>query len=214
MSQDQTWRYRIHFHKTNQLRYIGHLDLHRTIERTLRRAKLPLAFSQGFNPRIKLNLSPALPLGCSSVAELADIWLIEERETQEIHDLLLSVAPPGLKINSIETVDSALPSIQSAVVAIEYEAIPLDENLPFISLEDLTNILKQDEIIRSRRGKTYDLRPLIIELNLAESQPPCLSMSLSAGEGKTGRPEEVLLALGVDPKMTHITRTRLTFQAE
>jgi hypothetical protein len=97
-------------------------------------------------------------------------------------------------------------------VSIEYKVIPLDERETFISDDDVANLLEQAEIIRSRRGKSYDLRPLILELEVLSAKLPTLRMSLSAGEGKTGRPEEVLLALGVNPAGTLITRTRLIFK--
>jgi hypothetical protein len=127
-------------------------------------------------------------------------------------DALLAAAPPGLEIISVESVESSEPSLQSNVAAIEYNVIPLNEREAFITKEGVASLLDQAEIIRSRRGKSYDLRPLILELEIVPVTVPILRMSLSAGEGKTGRPEEVLLALGVDPAETLITRTHLSFE--
>ncbi len=59
-------RLRLTFAKTAAMRYTGHLDLHTTWERTLRRARLPLAYSQGFHPQPKIQLASALPLGFTS----------------------------------------------------------------------------------------------------------------------------------------------------
>ena len=67
-------RLRLTFTKTDSLKYIGHLDLHRTLERTLRRAGLPIAYSQGFNPQPRMNLAEALPLGITSECEVMDVW--------------------------------------------------------------------------------------------------------------------------------------------
>ena len=71
-------RLRITFHKTAAMRYTGHLDLHKTWERTIRRARLPLAYSQGYHPQPRLNVASALPLGFTSECELLDLWLADE----------------------------------------------------------------------------------------------------------------------------------------
>ena len=60
------------------MRFTGHLDLHRAWERTFRRAGLPLAYSQGFNPHPRLNLASALPLGFTSEGEVIDVWLEQD----------------------------------------------------------------------------------------------------------------------------------------
>jgi hypothetical protein len=86
-------RYRITFSKTEAMRFTGHLDLHRTWERTFRRAGLPLAYSEGFNPHPKINIGAALPLGCLSRGDLIDAWL--ERERADVAHLL--PPPPGIR---------------------------------------------------------------------------------------------------------------------
>ena len=73
-------RVRIIFSKQGALRYTGNLDLHKILERSIRRAKLPLAYSQGYHPQPKINLAAALPLGFSSRAEVMDMWLNEDVE--------------------------------------------------------------------------------------------------------------------------------------
>ena len=78
------YRYRLTFGKEERIRFTGHLDIHRAWERTFRRAGLPLAYRQGFNPRPRLNIGSALPLGHSSTAELMDFWLEEELDTKTI----------------------------------------------------------------------------------------------------------------------------------
>ena len=74
--------------------------------------------------------------------------------------------------------------------------------------------MESESIIRTRRGKEYDLRPLIEDLSLipeGEGQEARVFMKLSAREGATGRPEEVLDVLGIAFEETRIERTRLTF---
>ncbi len=82
-------------------------------------------------------------------------------------------------------------------------------------LGKIETLLNSETILRQRRGKSYDLRPLIKELNLSpegEDSSNKICMHLTAQEGGTGGPEEVLLALDIQPKNSHIERTRLVFQ--
>ena len=104
-------RVRITFSKQGALRYTGNLDLHKIWERSIRRAKLPLAYSQGYHPQPKINLAAALPLGFSSSAEVMDMWLSEEVE--DVAATLQAQIPPGLTILDSETVDDREPSLQS-----------------------------------------------------------------------------------------------------
>jgi radical SAM-linked protein len=216
MTEDALTRYRIHFCKEDRLRYIGHLDLNRAMERTLRRARLPLGYSKGFNPRVKLNLSSALPLGCSSSVELADIWLLNEVSEDVVLESLRAVSPPGLTVSRVEVIDLKTPSLQSQIKAFEYQVALSGVGDPSILPGAITALLEAESLPRTRRGKAYDLRPLIqaLHLNRGDQDSVTLRMVLQAGEGSTGRPEEVLLALGLDPADTLIERTRLFLEAE
>jgi radical SAM-linked protein len=205
-------RIRITFAKQGALRYIGHLDLHRVWQRTLRRAGLPLAYSQGFHPQPKIQLASALPLGFSSRAELVDIWLDEESDLEDLPKRLQQNAPPGLDILKVEEVNERGPALQTQVTATEYEVTLLD---PFDEPElsrHLSAVMGAESLPRERRGKPYDLRPLIYELHCIESGEkggPRLFMRLAAGEGSTGRPDEVLAELGLPLEAVRIERTRL-----
>lgn len=215
MTDQALTRYRVKFHKTGDLRYTGHLDLHRSMERTLRRAKLPLDYSKGFNPRVKLNLSTALPLGCTSTTELADFWLVHHVEKDEVLQAVIAAAPPGLTFVSVEIVDLKTASLQSQIEAVGY-LVELPALIDRSALETkVTELMQAETRTRSRRGKSYDLRALITSLELAQSgtTPPVIQMILKAGEGSTGRPEEVLHELDLDPATAMIERTQLYLSA-
>lgn len=205
-------RLRITFAKTDAMRFTGHLDLHRTWERTFRRANLPLAYSQGFHPQPRINLACALPLGFTSEAEVVDIWIEEDRSIEEITRTLQQALPPGITLLNMIEVDSHVPALQTQVVASEYEVTLLDSTH---ALDDrLNEIVGATELPRERRGKAYNLRPLIESLERISDDRnghPRLKMRLSAQSGATGRPEEVLSALDISPESTHIHRTRLFF---
>ena len=206
-----TMRIRAEFAKTEAMRFTSHLDLYRAWERLLRRAGLPLQFSQGYNPRPKLQLAAPLPLGMTSQVEIIDFWLSGETyDLEQIYSLLLKSQPPGMDIRTVEYVDPTSPPLQQEVFAAEYEVILLDRD-PQLK-QKAAVLLEAESIIRQRRNKSYDLRPLILKLSIGNGDSQSLRMRLSAMEGSTGRPEEVLLALNIKPETTLIERTRLVFK--
>lgn len=208
-------RLRIKFSKTDEMRYTSHLDLFRTWERTLRRASLPLAYSQGFKPHPRINLASALPLGFTSNCEIADIWLEWKMPLEEIASAIDRAAPPGMRISEVQEIDERTPSLQSQLKASKY-LITFLEPLPQLD-KRVEGILSRESIPRERRQKTYDLRPLILEveyLTPGDAGLQRLEVSLMAQEGATGRPEEVILALGGEPEKTRILRTGLIFRSE
>jgi len=207
-------RTRITFTKQGALRYTGHLDLHRLWERAMRRADLPLSYSQGFHPQPKISLASALPLGFSSLGEVLDVRFNEELDTQEIASRLKESLPRDIQITSVESVDEKLPALQTLVLSAEYQ-VKLTEPVEGSDLQRKLEETKRSESLpRERRGKFYDLRPLIEALTLESDSDGkhILFMTLSAREGATGRPEEVLNVLGIEPEYTRVERTRLIFK--
>lgn len=207
-------RVRIIFTKQNALRYIGHLDLHRLWERALRRASLPLSYSQGFHPQPKISLAAALPLGFSSRNEVLDVRLNEDVAVEDISNRLKDNLPPDIKVLNIESVDERLPALQTLVLSAAYD-VHLTEPVDGSELKRRVEALMDAEtLIRERRGKTYDLRPLVEMLSIITQADgkAWLKMTLAAREGATGRPEEVLAALEIEPESARVERTRLIFK--
>jgi radical SAM-linked protein len=209
-------RLRITFSKTGSLRYTGHLDLQTVWERTARRAGLTLAYTHGFHPGPKIQIASALPLGIAGRAEIVDMWLdTDPGEAAETQSRLQAGAPPGLTILQVETVDEHGPALQTQVVSAEYRVTLLEPiSGPDLQLR-LENLLSAAALPRRRRDKPYDLRPLIEELSLAapsaagDGQAMQIFTRLAARDGATGRPEELLDALGIPLETTRIERTRL-----
>ena len=204
-------RIRITFVKQGALRYTGHLDLHKLWERAARRAELPLAYSLGFHPQPKMNMAAALPLGFSSRCEIMDMKLEQDIPLNDLTTRLNSTLPSGLQVIGIEQVDERAPALQTQVAAAEYE-VTLSEPVDGSGLKQrIASVIASISIPRERRGKTYDLRPLIEDLELRQDDK--IRMRLTAREGATGRPEEVLDVLGIAFEDTRIERTRLIFQS-
>lgn len=209
-------RWRITYTVEGPLRYISHLEQVRVWERAIRRAGLPLVYSGGFTPRPRLQVAAPLPLGFASEAEWLDLWLEQRVEPETIVCALTHTLPAGLAIRSIKEVPLGAPSLPSQVVAAEYvvrveRAVPAEE-----IRQRIEKLLATETLPRERRGRPYDLRPLILDLRLEED---CagewgLTMLLSACEGATGRPEEVLDALGLADRFFQVTRRRILFTNE
>jgi radical SAM-linked protein len=204
-------RLRLTFAKTAAMKFSGHLDLHKTWERTLRRARLPLAYSEGFNPQPKIQLAAALPLGFTSDCEVVDVWLETPQGLAETRAALERAAPPGIKIIEIEEAPERGPALQTQVAAAEYRVVVGIRLTPAQLDERIATLLASPEIKRVRREKAYDLRPLIEALARVESDAlgHTLAMRLAAREGATGRPEEVAEALGAEAAQATFHRTKL-----
>lgn len=207
-------RVRITFSKQGALRYTGHLDLHRLWERAMRRADLPITYSQGFHPQPKISLAAALPLGFASRAEVLDVRLNEEISVENISNRLKDSLPADIQVIHVESVEERAPALQTQVLSAAYE-VHLTEPVDGAELKRKVEALMMSEsVLRERRGKPYDLRPLIEMLSLVTEAngKVWLRMTLAARDGATGRPEEVLNALDIAPEYTRVERTRLIFQ--
>ncbi|MCP4424619.1 MAG: DUF2344 domain-containing protein [Chloroflexi bacterium] len=207
-------RLRLTFSKTGPTRFIGHLDLARTLERSFNRAKIPIAYTQGFNPRPRMQFAAALPLGYTSECELVDIWLKEALEPEKANQQSMSKIAPGLTVHRVEDVDLKEPALQMQTAVSTYNAALLDETDTAILQQRIADLLAANSHIRVRarkkKNKEYDLRPLIYDLSLTEAEGQAVvHMKLALEQDKNGRPDEVLLALELDPLATRIHRTAI-----
>ncbi len=207
-------RIRLHYTRAKELRYVSTLDMQLVWERTLRRARLPVAFTQGFTPRVRFHMACALPLGFTSTDEVADLWLAGDAGTAEVVEKLNAAAPPGLVVKEAVEIPLSLPALQTRVEYAEYSVLLSEVPDGFDLPASVEKLLRAQSLPRTRREKAYDLRPLIDRLEVVSSTPPELWMRLSAREGATGRADEVLLALGLDPTAARIERTRLVFKED
>jgi radical SAM-linked protein len=153
-------------------------------------------------------------LGFSSRSEVLDVRLNEEIPTEDISERLKDNLPPDIKVLDVQTVDERLPAMQTLVLSAAYD-VHLTEPIDGSELKRRVEALMNTEsLIRERRGKTYDLRPLIEMLSIITQADgkAWLKMTLAAREGATGRPEEVLAALEIEPETARVERTRLIFK--
>lgn len=211
MQANYTQRLRLIFSKTGPTRFIGHLDLARTLERSLNRAHIPMAYTQGFNPRPRMQMATALPLGFTSECEIADIWLMETMEPEQAQQQLMAKMAPGITIHHIDDIDLKAPNLQTLTTKSAYTVTLLDPVETAVLQQKIGDLLASDIHLRERghgkKRKTYDLRPLIYNLALVpDSEPTQIEMLLALEPGKNGRPDEVLLTMELDPLAARIHR--------
>ena len=214
------YRLRLLFSKKPQIKYISHLDLSLTWERALRRAQIPLAYSQGFNPRPKMQFASGLPLGTSGTSEIVDIILTEPVQSEEVLARIRAALPAGIGLHSAREVPLKSPTLQQLLRQAEYE-VWVETDLSEVTLaRRIADLLAADRIVqtrlRRRRAEDVDLRPWLHELQLdaVGDGTAKLTMRLAAGQFGNLRPEDVLKALGLAENWAEIERKRLIFEEE
>jgi radical SAM-linked protein len=210
-------RMRVTFATNDSVKYVGHLDLSRAWERAIRRARLPLSYSQGYNPQPRIQFAAALPVGFTGASEVVDVYLDEEMEPDRFLVLLESCLPSGIRLKSAMAVARELPSLQSQVCGAIYRAEVATAEPDDSFCARLDAFLARPSAWRDRRRGDklahYDLRPLVDTLlyrgRCALGQ--ALETQMRSEPGGTGRPDELLTELGFDGVARRIERLALLF---
>lgn len=209
---------RIRFSRGQEVRFISHLDLMRLWQRALIRAGIPLAYSEGFNPRPRLSLAAPLAVGVTSEAELMDVILAKPISPHFFSAAVSQQLPAGIEILQVYPIAPTLPSLQSQVRYAEY-SVELETEKGAKEIESaIASLLARENLPWQHQRDTgprhYDLRALIDDLWLIRWQEGrCLiGMRLRCDSQGSGRPEQVALALGFGQYPKSIHRTKLILQ--
>lgn len=190
---------RAKFARDYNLRYISHLEIMDTFRKGIRRAGLPGAYSQGFNPTLNLSLSQPLPVGMAGGGEYLDLELTKPINGESFKARLNLFLPDGLKILDARYIpnENGLKSLQALLDRAEYH-ISARGKLKEQSKKLIANLMAKDKIIviRKRRNKSnreYDIRPLIFDAKILTDNK--ISFLVSTGSTGNVRPEEIIKAL-------------------
>lgn len=209
-------RIRIRYGKFGAMRFVGHLDVARTWERILRRARFPLEYSQGFNPRPRMQFAAALTVGVTSEWEYLDAWLtarLGDPLPGEWLKPLAATSPAGIRLYDLFEVPVRSAALPTLVHSAEYVIAPLSADLSSAGLAArAAGLLAQTQIERSSRDKMYDLRPLILGLDADGGGN--LIARLKTGEKGNARPDELVDALGLGMDQVRLHRRRLILDDE
>ena len=168
-------RLRIRFAKIGRVRWTSHRDVARMWERALRRAELPLAYTEGFSPRPQLSFGLALPTGCESLAEYLDVVLDDARPETAAVDLdglpagLSGLLPEGIDVEAAALVERRDGSLQQQVTSCSWTMWCSGLSRPDLAGR-VASLLAADSVVitRERKGRQEqdDLRPSVLALAL------------------------------------------------
>lgn len=199
-------RFRFVFEKGMEMRFTSHLDLMRTWERSLRRAQLPLAFTQGHRPHLKLSFGPPLPLGYRSRAEAFDLEFSRPPEV-DLAERLNGVLPSGLRVVAFRPILFKSPSLMSQLGGADYRVrFPqpwLDhlgiapESLFEVLQERIRQLLASEHLIIRRvsdkKTREFDAKTSIVSLDAAtEEATAVLDARIRFATRAQARPDELV----------------------
>lgn len=190
-------RLRFHIGRTDDPRFLSHLELQTAWIRALRRAKLPVAYSLGFHPMPKVSFSSALALGEESTAEFLDVVFTARLPADDAAARLRLTAPDGFHVYSAVEVGLKAPALMGTVDAADYEITGAPDVRDRIDV-----ILQSRELLVERKSKSVegridvDIRPMI--RSLSQSSDGRILATLQAVNGKPGKAKEVVRLLGLE----------------
>ena len=213
-------RYVFRFEKTGNLRFISHLDLQRLFRRSIKRAQIKVAYTQGYNPHEMINVVQALSLGFESTGDYFEIVTPFAYDAQDLMDRFNQTFPEGLKFTSVRVFTYSSRNLSPKTHSALYEAIlPLAEGAEldiasFVSAPQI-NIMKKDKKTKKPVEKNVkDFVYSVDETGRADGSVT-LSMRLRCASNETLNPMNLLASLwkynGLDfaPELVRIYRREI-----
>ena len=189
-------RYRIRFSKLGKIRFTSHRDVARMWERALRRATLPVAYTEGFSPHPKLSFGLALSTGHESLGEYLDIDMTEPVDVERIPARLDPCLPIGLDVQAAAEIESGTPSLQQVVTSCTWRIEVAGLGAAELA-ERVEGCLRADSLVvtRERKGRkvTDDLRPAILSLEMVDDRTELFAELATQPRGV--RPSELVAVL-------------------
>jgi radical SAM-linked protein len=185
---------RLQYTKVGKVRWIGHRDVARSLERAFRIVQLPLAFTEGFSPHPKVSFGLALSTGHESEGEYLDLVLAEDIDIDAMLAPLTEALPEGMAVVGAARLEDRAPALQEAVTVVSWQV----EIAPCSDVADrITAGLAATELPTARRRKgrdiTEDVRPVIRSLTLRDDTT--VEMELNT-QPRSAKPGEILTAIG------------------
>ena len=210
-------RIRARFRKGERVRHISHLDVLRYWERAIRRAGLPLLYSQGFTPHPKIAFAAPLPLGFIGEGEIMEVLLEERVPLHRFAADLTGQTTPDLELRDASEVALGLPALPTLLRWADYR-LAVDGVTPEHATESVNAFLATETFPwrQEREGKKareYDLRAGVASLSVrAAGEAASLDARLSCGQELTVRPEQLVAALFPTATVERYVRSRLVLE--
>lgn len=211
------------FKKAEGVQWLGHLDIMRVFERAIRMSGIDVVYSQGFNPRAKMSIASALPLGATADNELILIQINEPVDAKDVTERLIKCLPESLPITQTDILPKNAKGIIVTSGEFLAEVLVPDEVTAEPLSAAIESIMSRSEIIVERESggkrKKFDLRPGIESIMLASGPNDgraLISMALLIREF-TVKPAEIISAIAESApgiKMASIQRSRLNYTVD
>ena len=216
-------RVRMVYEKGEAIKFISHHDEFRLWERALRRADLPLLYKQGFHPQPHMQFAAPLGVGMTGANELIDITLSPPVPLPELGERVRAKLPPGVLLHDLAEVPLNTPALQSLLIGADYTILIYAEPGELTAdlfAERIAAFYATVEIWRERERKgekyEYNLRPLVFVLRYegydAATEEHRIFLRVQQRAGATGRPDEVVDALGFADHARALRRDRLYYE--
>ncbi|MQA34106.1 TIGR03936 family radical SAM-associated protein [Modestobacter roseus] len=191
---------RLRYTKRGPLRFASHRDLARALERALRRAGVPMAFSAGFSPHPKISYMGAAPTGAASEAEYVEIGLSQRRDPEQVRAALDASLPPGIDVLECVEAGEGTGSLADRLDATRWRV-----DLAGVTPEQLSaavaELLARDTLMVAKRTKNgtkdVDVRPAIVRASVAGDTGCAILQVVVRQLTPTVRPDDVMAALAV-----------------
>ena len=162
------------FEKSLPVRYIGHLDLMRSVQRALRRSGLPIRYSNGFNPHIQLSFAAPLSVGVVGMREIMDVPVEGEPDPENFAAVLRKTLPPALKVLSARIIPDDFPTLMALVAGSELR-VEIDPGVEADKVaEAFQSFMATDECVTLRRTKSGEnqtnIRPFIRDGSIEQTE--------------------------------------------
>ncbi len=196
-------RIRLRYAKRGRLRFTSHRDIGRALERAVRRAGIPIAYSSGFSPHPRISYLGAAPTGAASEAEYAEIALTEERSADGVRAALDAALPDGLDIvDSVVAGSTGLADrIEASVWEITLHGLAADE-VDAAAIAFLAQGTVEVSRMTKKGMRTFDCRSAVVHLAVQpcadeDLSDPCAILHVVVRHGTPSvRPDDVLAGLG------------------
>jgi radical SAM-linked protein len=208
------FRLRVRYRKTGRLRWLSHLEVVHALERSVRRADLPYAVTQGFSPHMKAAFGPALPVGCAGENEYYDLWLSRYTRAEELLRLLENATPADLAPTGAAFVADSEPSLAASLTIARYlvdvEGKKSSAEQVHAAVRSLVDS-KTLEVAHKGKAKVFDLaRSLPEEMRVMQSADGSrIELTVRIGPEGSLRPE-VLIGAAIEAASLKATVVRVT----
>lgn len=181
---------RVWYEKKGIVKYISHLDTVRCMDRVLRKSKLPVWYTEGFNPHIYTTFANPLSLGHESLCEIMEFRLEQDMDLNEVKDRLNAVLPAGFAVNKVEPAERSFGDIGAATyeVSVNCEEDALQSILSFFAKEEIITLKK------SKKGmRETDIRPMLFAYSGEMTGESTAVIKLTLASGQNGGLNPALL---------------------